>query len=72
VLSPTSANSSSGSGILNLSWTDTEALTVTTGKTNLGTFPANFDLSYGIRNYFFGLQKDQQSRPLNVISPRLI
>lgn len=72
VLSPTSANSSGGSGLLNLSWTDTEALTVATGKTNLGTFPPNFDLSYGVRNYFFGLQRDQQSRPLNVISPRLI
>lgn len=72
VLSPTSQNSSGGSGIVNLSWSDTEVLTVATGKTNLGTFPPNFDINFGIRNYIFGLQKDQQSRPTNVISPRLI
>jgi hypothetical protein len=70
-LSPTALNSSNSSGLMNLSWVDTEALVVTGAKTSLPSFPINFDLNYGIRNYIFGLQKDQQNRPVNVISSRL-
>jgi hypothetical protein len=71
VLSSTTQNSSTASGLLNLTWADTEALTVATGKTNLASFPICFDLSYGFRNYVFGLQDDQQSRPMNIVSSRL-
>lgn len=70
-LAPTSSNSSSGSALLNLMWSDTEALTVSTGKTNQATFPLLFPQSYGMRNYFTNLVRDQQQRPLNVVSPRL-
>ncbi len=71
LLSPTSATSSTASGIINLSWADTEALVVTTGKTNQATFPIMFDQTYGFRNYIYGLNRDQQSRPLNINSSRL-
>lgn len=70
-LQPTSSNSSSGSALLNLMWSDTESLTVATGKTNLATFPLLFPQSYGMRNYFTNLVRDQQQRALNVLSPRL-
>jgi len=71
MLSPTSATSSTASGIINLTWADTEALVVSTGKTNQASFPIMFDQTYGFRNYVYGLNRDQQSRPLNIISSRL-
>lgn len=71
-LQTTSANSSTASGVLNLSWADTESLVVATGKTNLGTFPIAFDINYGLINYFYNLNLDQQQRPLNVVSSRLL
>lgn len=71
VLSGTTATTSSASGILNLTWADTEALTVAAGKTNQASFPVIFDINYGFRNYIYGLLNDQQQRPTNVISSRL-
>jgi len=70
-LSPTAQNSSGGSGLLNLMWSDTEALVVSTGKTNQATFPLLTNVSYGLRNYFTGLVRGQQQQPMNVITPRL-
>lgn len=70
-LAPTAQNSSAGSGLLNLMWTDTESLSVATGKVNQATFPLLFNQNYGLRNYFTGLVRDQQQRPLNVVTPRL-
>lgn len=70
--STTSSNSSSGSGILSLSWTDTQSQVVTGVKTNLAAFPIANDPSYGLRNYVFNLNLDQQSRPLNIVSSRAI
>jgi hypothetical protein len=71
VLSGSSSNTSTGSGILNLTWADTEALSVASGKTNQATFPIMFNLNYGFRNYVYGLLNDQQQRPLNIQSSRL-
>jgi hypothetical protein len=71
LLSPSSATSSTASGLINLTWADTEALVVATGKTNQASFPIMFDQTYGFRNYVYGLNRDQQSRPLNIISSRL-
>jgi hypothetical protein len=68
----TTANSSTASGLLNLTWADVSALVVTGAKTNLATFPVAFDLTYGLRNYIYNLNHDQQQRPLNVVSSRLI
>lgn len=70
-LSTTAENSSTASGILNVTWADTESLTVATGKTNLASYPVCFDINYGFRNYIFGLLNDQQQRPTNVLSSRL-
>lgn len=61
---------SAGSGTLNLSWTDTQALPIA-GVTNQATYPILSNPSYGLANYIFNLTRDQQSRPLNVISGRL-
>ncbi len=71
-LSTTSANSSTASGILNLTWADTESLAVASGKTNLGSYPIAFDINYGLINYIFNLNLDQSNRPLNVVSSRLL
>ena len=61
---------SAGTGLLTLSWTDTQALPIA-GVTNQATYPALNNASYGLGNYIFNLTRDQQSRPLNVISGRL-
>lgn len=70
-LTPVATNSSSGSAILNLIWSDTESLTVNTGKTNQATFPLLSNQNFGLRNYFTGLTRDQQQRPMNAVTPRL-
>lgn len=72
VLQANTSNSSTASGQLSMLWADAEALVVATGKTSQASYPLAFDPSYGIRNYFTNLQLDQQSRPLNVLSSRLI
>lgn len=72
VLVPASSTASTGSGLLYLTWTDTQALIVTGSTTNQATFPVAFDAAYGLRNYIYNLIKDQQSRALNIVSSRLI
>jgi hypothetical protein len=71
VLSGSAANTSGASGLFNLSWTDTESLTVTGSKVSNPSYPVCFDVTYGFRFYVYGLQRDQQSRSLNVVSSRL-
>lgn len=70
-LQPSSANSTTASGTISLSWADTESLTVTGSKVSQPSYPIMFDINYGFRNYVFGLQSDQQQRPLNIQSSRL-
>ena len=65
------ANSSTGSGLLKMNWSEVQALTVINQSTNLASFPAMFSQAYGMRNYIFNLVRDQQSRPLNVIASAL-
>jgi hypothetical protein len=62
-----------GTALLNLNWTDVPSISnaPNAGKTNLGTFPVLTDPSFGLANYFFNLTRDQQARPLNVVSGRL-
>jgi hypothetical protein len=70
-LQPSSANSTTASGSISVSWADTESLTVTGAKVSQQSFPIMFDINFGFRNYIFGLQADQQQRALNVQSSRL-
>jgi len=65
-----SVNSNSGFGLLALNWTDTQAQNIGANVV-VETFPTIPDVNYGLRNYFFNLQRDQQSRPLNIQSARL-
>lgn len=69
-LFPNSSNSSNGSGLLELMWSDSRSTTIS-GNTTQETFPVVSNVQYGIRNYFTNLQRDQQSRPLNVWTGRL-
>lgn len=71
-IAPTSGNSSPGSAILNLMWSDTESLPVEAGKTNQASFPVLFDINYGFRNYVLGLQFNQFNAPINVLSSRIL
>lgn len=66
VLTPNTSTGSPGSSLLRLMWSETTAQSVVGIRQNQATFPKRFDPSYGIRNYFNGLVRDQQSRPLNV------
>lgn len=66
VLTPNTSTGSPGSSLLRLMWSETTAQSVVGPRQNQATFPKRFDPSYGIRNYFNGLVRDQQSRPLNV------
>jgi hypothetical protein len=70
-LQPNTANSTTASGVISVSWADTEALTVTGSKTSQQSFPVCFDLNYGLRNYIYGLQQGLSNQPLNVLSSRL-
>lgn len=63
---PTAQNSSPGSSILELLWSEVQAFTVTGSRKNLATFPLRNNTAYGVRNYFKGLVRDQQQRPFNV------
>lgn len=71
-MSATSTNSTTASGTLLVNWADTEALVVGTGETNQASYPIAFDPTYGLRNYVYNLNIDQQSNPINFISSRLI
>lgn len=63
-------NGSPGSALLQLSWSDVASLAIG-ANTNQATYPVLNNPSYGLANYIFNLTRDQQSRPLNVISGRL-
>ncbi len=67
----TTINSNNGFGVLTLNWTDVQSQSVE-GYDILSTFPVSSNVSYGLRNYFLNLQRDQQSRPLNLIYASLI
>ena len=67
-ISGTSLTSSPGSSVLSLMWSETNSQIVTGTRTNVGSFPMRFDPAYGLRNYFTNLIRDQQQRPLNVVS----
>lgn len=68
-LNPTALNSSNGSGILSLHWTDTVQQQI--GATNnVGTYPTLADPNFGLRQYITGLRKNG-AVPINVICPRL-
>ena len=70
-MAPTSTNSSSGSGLITMMWSESQSLSAGGNLGTLASFPPLFDQATGMRNYFYNLIKDQQQRPLNVISPRL-
>lgn len=70
-LQPNATNSTTQSGVISVSWADTESLTVSGSKVNQASYPIMFDINYGFRNYIYGLQSDQQQRALNVLSSRL-
>jgi len=67
---PSAASSSNGSGLMELTWSDATLGTLPQGNT-LTSFPLLSDVQFGFRNYVSGLVRDQQSRPLNVLSSRL-
>lgn len=67
---PSSATSSNGTGITDLLWSDTTLGALPQGNT-LASFPLLSDPQFGFRNYVTGLVRDQQQRPLNMISGRL-
>jgi hypothetical protein len=69
-LAPSALTGSNGSGVMSLYWSDVASQS-TQSTTTLATFPVLSDVNYGLTNYFYGLRRDQQSRPLNVISGRL-
>jgi len=71
-LSSTSANSSSGSGIIFSTWADTEALVVTGSVTNLASFPFSFDSGYGLMYYIYNLNTASAGRYLNFINSRIM
>ena len=71
-VNPTSLNSSPGTSILKLMWSDTASQIIQGNSYNLGTYPLLTDAAYGLKYYFTGLVRDQQSRPLNLQSGRLL
>lgn len=68
-LDPDALNSSNGSGILTLLWTDTGVQSIG-GVNSWSTYPPLADASFGLAQYMRGLRRDQQGRPTNVISGR--
>lgn len=64
----TLAGSSPGSAVLQLNWSETASVPVIPGKVNLATWPLVADPAYGVGNYFYNLARDQQQRPLNVVT----
>jgi hypothetical protein len=71
-LSTTGANSSNGSGGVQCSWSDTEALVVTGSTTNLASFPQSFLPGYGLINYIYNLTTTSNGQPLNFLNSRLM
>jgi hypothetical protein len=72
VLYDTALTATPASGKLTVLWGDTESFVVETTKTNLLTFPICYDLTYGLRNYMYGVAFDSVNRPWNVNSSREI
>lgn len=70
-LVPASLTSSAGTSVMRLNWSDVAVQNILTGVPNLGTYPYLADATYGLKWYFTGLIRDQQARPLNVLSGRL-
>lgn len=68
-LNPSALNSSNGSGLLTLHWTDTTFSPIG-GTSNVATYPVLADPTFGLRQYFTGLRKNN-AVPVNVISPRV-
>lgn len=71
LLNPETLNSSDGSGILHILWTDTPRQP-SGSSYSLKTFPVHTDINFGLLRYLDGLRMDQQSRPINVISGRAL
>lgn len=67
---PSSTTTSNGSGLSDLTWSDTNVGVLPQGNT-LPSFPLLADVQFGFRNYVSGLVRDQQARPLNILSSRL-
>jgi len=72
LLYSTATTTTPASGMLRVLWADTQSFTVETTKTNLASFPVCYDLTYGLRNYMYGIMYDSVSRPWNVHSSREI
>jgi len=72
VLYDTAITATTASGLLKILWADTESFTIETTKTNLASFPIAYDLTYGLRNYMYGITYDALNRPVNVLSSRAI
>jgi len=70
-LSTTATNSSTGSGMIQCSWSDGESLTVTGSEVTLATFPISFQPSYGLINYILNLTTNSSGLPLNFLNTRL-
>ena len=71
-LSATSTNSTAGSGLLEVMWSDSISSTVTGSEVSLASFPINYSPGYGLSNYFFGLSLNSSGQYLNVINSRLM
>jgi hypothetical protein len=68
---PLMQHASPGSGLMNLSWTDTFTATDANNNTAQATWPTLADQNFGFGNYVNILNRDNQGRPLNIISGRL-
>lgn len=68
---PLMIDASPGSGLLSLSWTDTPTQTAVSGATSQNTWPPLVGEQFGFGQYVTILRRDNQGRPLNIISGRL-
>lgn len=71
-LQQTAQTASGGSGLLFMSWSDTEALVVTGTKTSQQSFPLSFSQGYGLINYTTGVNRNAAGAYLNFIASRLM
>jgi hypothetical protein len=70
-LSANSSNSSAGSGMVFVMWSEAQALVVTGTTTNLASYPLSFDPGYGLVNYIYGLSQTANGQSLNFLNTRL-
>lgn len=68
-LNPSSLTSSNGSGLLELDWIDSEALSIAEGVVSCESYPKQQATARGLRNYITGVIRSS-TIPLNVISGR--